>query len=306
MSKPSVLNSLALAGRLNSLGLASWAESLPPLIEQRLSSKNHGNYSRWQDILLALPKADRDTQEALLLELAPWRKGPFDLGDISIDAEWRSDLKWNRVRERIAPLQDRNVLDVGCGNGFYALQMRDAGAKTVIGIDPTLLFVMQFLAVNHFHAADNVFVVPARLQELPLPAQRFDTCFSMGVLYHQRAPIDHLRELRQTLRSGGQLVLETIYLPGEEPNARTPEDRYAKMRNVWLLPTLPELATWLTRTGYQGIEIIDKSITTVDEQRSTDWMTFESLRDALDPSDPTKTIEGWPAPHRVVLTATAP
>jgi tRNA (mo5U34)-methyltransferase len=184
--------------------------------------------------------------------------------------------------------------------------MRKAGARAVIGIDPTLLYVMQFLAVNTFERDPNVFVLPVRLQELPLPARKFDTTFSMGVLYHQRAPLDHLLQLRQTLRAGGQLVLETIYIPGEESCARTPQDRYARMRNVWLLPTISELTTWLTRTGYEGIEVIDKSITTVGEQRSTEWMQFESLAEALDPGDPARTVEGWPAPHRTVITATSP
>jgi len=149
-------------------------------------------------------------------------------------------------------------------------------------------------------------VLPLRLQELPDACHAFDTTFSMGVLYHQRSPLDHLRQLRATLRPGGQLVLETIFIPGEESYACTPAERYARMKNVWLLPTLAELSTWLRRTGFRDVEIIDTAITTVAEQRSTEWMTFESLADALDPEDPTRTVEGWPAPRRVVVTATAP
>jgi len=75
---------------------------------------------------------------------------------------------------------------------------------------------------------------------------------------------------------------------------------------VWLLPTIAELTTWMRRTGYRNIEIIDESVTTTDEQRSTEWMPFESLREALDPDDPSKTVEGWPAPRRVVVTAISP
>jgi len=127
----------------------------------------------------------------------------------------------------------------------------------------------------------------------------------MGVLYHQRAPIDHLRQLRSTLRAGGQLVLETIYMPGNGAFACTPEGRYARMRNVWLLPTIAELTTWLRRTGFRDIDVVDRSVTSLDEQRTTEWMPFESLAEALDPDDPTKTIEGWPTPHRVVVTAIA-
>jgi tRNA (mo5U34)-methyltransferase len=125
----------------------------------------------------------------------------------------------------------------------------------------------------------------------------------MGVLYHRRSPLDHLRELRQTLKPGGRLVLETLYLPGDGAFARTPPDRYARMRNVWLLPSVDELLTWLRRTGFSDVSIADRSVTSMEEQRATDWMEFESLEAALDPSDPDFTIEGWPRPHRVVLTA---
>ena len=292
---------------LRTIGLDHWTDALTALTSKRLSAASHGDYEKWRGVVRSLAESEGDLDEirSLLMRLAPWRKGPFDIAGIQLDTEWRSDLKWARLKDRIAPLNDRNVLDVGCGNGYYALQMRAAGARTVIGVDPTLLFVMQFLAINTFEKDPGVFVLPVRMHELPLPARKFDTAFSMGVLYHQRAPIDHLRELRQTLRPQGQLVLETIYLPGDDAYAATPPDRYARMKNVWLLPTIPELTTWLTRSGYKDIDVIDMSITTVDEQRSTEWMTFESLCEALDPTNPSRTVEGWPAPHRVVLTATA-
>ena len=300
-----VIDERALVECLRSIGLDDWPDRLCPLIAERLSSTSHGDFGKWSTVVQSLAKSDKAEVRDLLLQLSPWRKGPFDVAGIRIDAEWRSDLKWERLKSAIAPLAGRNVLDVGCGNGYYALQMRKAGAQAVIGVDPTLLFVMQFLAVNTFLRDPHVFVLPARLHQLPLPARRFDTAFSMGVLYHQRSPIDHLQQLRQTLRPDGQLVLETIYLPGDGVFARTPEDRYARMRNVWLLPSIEELSTWIRRSGYRDIQVIDKSMTTEDEQRSTEWMTFESLSESLDPNDPTLTVEGWPAPHRVVITATA-
>lgn len=303
-----MLDTDKLKRRLNELQLDQWADVLSAIIDARLSPAGHGDFETWQNVLAALPQATSKPAELRqhLLRLAPWRKGPFDIGSVHIDSEWRSDRKWARVAPAIAPLKGRNVLDVGCGNGYYSLQMKKSGAHTVLGIDPTILYVMQFLAVTSMQPESDVFVVPARLEELPLPAKRFDTTFSMGVLYHQRSPLDHLRDLRTTLRAGGQLVLETLYLPGEQSCACTPADRYARMRNVWLLPTLAELRTWLVRTGYSDINVIDTNITTVDEQRSTEWMTFESLREALDPTDTTRTIEGWPAPHRVVVTAISP
>ena len=298
----------ALSKTLAALGLDSWNELLLPLLRSRLSGQTHGDWARWNQVVESLPAARGRTGKLreLLMGLHPWRKGPLVLDNVEIDTEWRSDWKWARLKDAIAPLDGRNVLDVGSGNGYYAVQMRKAGAATVIGVDPTLLFAMQFLAINVFEQDTSIFILPCRLEETPPADHAFDTTFSMGVLYHQRNPIAHLDHLRNTLRAGGQLILETIFVPGEESYACTPADRYARMRNVWLLPTIAELMTWLRRTGYVDIEIIDTSITTTDEQRSTEWMTFESLQESLDPEDPTKTVEGWPAPRRVVVTATAP
>ena len=304
-----MLDSSALWQCLAGLGLESWQAAIRGRVEERLQDAAHGDFAKWRRALQALraaDSADAATIRPLLLALSPWRKGPFEVAGITIDSEWRSNLKWDRLADGIAPLDGRAVLDVGSGNGYYALRMRGAGARAVIGVDPTVLYVLQFLAVNHFLGVQQVFVLPLRLEELPQGSRCFDTTFSMGVLYHQRSPIEHLRQLRGTLRPGGQLVLETLFVPGEESYACTPADRYARMRNVWLLPTIAELTTWLRRTGFTDVNLIDTSLTSTDEQRSTEWMTFDSLREALQADNPDLTIEGWPAPRRAILVATAP
>lgn len=295
----------ALGRALAGAGLERWTGPLSALAAGRLSSAHHGDFERWRTALESLDPDAADTadNERALKALIPWRKGPFDLGGVTIDAEWQCDRKWARVLPALDALGGRRVLDVGSGNGYYAYRMREAGAAFVLGIDPTILYVMQFLAVARFHPDPAIQVLPLRLAELPDASRNFETVFSMGVLYHQRSPIEHLRELKAQLAPGGQLVLETLILPGDEALARTPGARYARMKNVWLLPTMPELLTWLGRTGYRDIRPVDETDTTADEQRSTGWMPYESLADALDPADASQTVEGWPAPRRAVLTA---
>ena len=308
--------------------LGSWRAPLERLLRDRFAAGSHGDLDKWRSVIDQLPDiagattilnsravsvegpsvdpAQRKEVRDLLLQLKPWRKGPFSIHGIDLDSEWRSNLKWDRLANEIAPLADRRILDVGCGNGYYAFRMTGGGAQLVVGIDPMLLFVFQFLALNHFLAVPSVVVLPLRLNELPDSRGFFDTTFSMGVLYHQREPLQHLATLRTTLRTGGELVLETLILPGSESIVREPGGRYARMRNVWHLPTASALENWLREAGFRDIRLVDVTATTVIEQRSTEWMPFESLAEALDPDDPGRTIEELPAPTRALFICTAP
>ena len=73
------------------------------------------------------------------------------------------------------------------------------------------------------------------------------------------------------------------------------------MPNVWHLPNIKELYSWLKITGFKNIKKGRIEITTTDEQRSTEWMTSHSLSNALDPDNKKLTIEGFPAPHRIII-----
>lgn len=308
---------------------ARWLDSLPEKVERAFQRNAHGDLPRWREVIERLPRVrasridlnadsvtigaagDVDTAlcgriDALLRELHPWRKGPYTVHGIHIDTEWRSDWKWNRLRRHIASLENRLVLDVGCGNGYHGWRMAGEGARLVVGIDPILLSVMQFHAIRRFAGDFPVYVLPLCIEEVPPGLHAFDTVFSMGVFHHRRSPMDHLYELRGCLRPGGELVLETLVIEGGPGQLLVPEHRYAKMRNVWFIPSCETLMGWLKRCGYHNIRLIDVSKTTTDEQRSTGWMRFQSLADFLDPENPDLTCEGYPAPRRAVFIADSP
>jgi tRNA (mo5U34)-methyltransferase len=253
-----------------------------------------------------LDTAQKEMLRTTLMQLQPWRKGPFDLFGVRIDTEWHSDWKWDRLKDHIAPLSGRKVLDVGCGSGYHCWRMRGAGAELVLGIDPTLLFVMQFWALQRYIRDYKVGVLPLGIERLPPKLRFFDTVFSMGVLYHRRSPFDHLLELRDSLRPAGELVLETLVIDGNAGQVLVPDDRYARMNNVWFIPTGPTLKQWLKKVGFKNVQIVNTTSTTTEEQRATEWMTFQSLSHCLDPGDRNKTIEGYPAPKRAIIIAQAP
>lgn len=249
---------------------------------------------------------DKGNLEKQLRLFHPWRKGPYEIFNIFIDTEWRSDWKWERFNKIITPLEGRDILDVGCGNGYHCLRMLGEGANSVTGIDPYLLSVYQFKAVTHYMEEKPVWVLPLKMEQFPKNTKFFDTVFSLGVLYHRRSPFAHLYELRDSLKNGGELVLETLVINGKAGEVLVPEVRYAKMRNVWFIPSELTLESWLKRCGFRNIRHIDTTVTTTEEQRKTSWMGYESLSDFLHPEDNTKTIEGHPAPMRAIFIAEAP
>ncbi len=308
---------------------AKWARTLPAQIGQKLNPAGNKDLALYLQALERLPaiqpshsdlkrsviqigKAHDATSEQIeqlrkeLFVLHPWRKGPFSLFGLFIDTEWRSDLKWERLKDHICSLTDRLVLDVGSGNGYHCLRMLGAGARLVVGIDPYIKNVMQFSAVKTYLKTDKVHVLPLALEALPSWLQGFDTVFSMGVLYHRRSPFDHLLKLKNLLRPQGELVIETLVIEGEEGRVLVPEQRYAKMRNVWFIPSPPTLQSWLRRTGFEEVRLIDISLTTTKEQRPTEWMRFESLPHFLHPQDPRLTVEGYPRPRRAIFLARKP
>ncbi len=284
----------------------------------------HGDFARWSEAFAALPRVeqtqasfsdvvrikqvqdypvDMQAVEAALKGLLPWRKGPFEVFGVYVDAEWRSDFKWQRVTPHISSLKGRKVLDIGCGSGYHLWRMLENGASLALGIDTSPLFAFHFAAIKRYVPKAQAFYLPCGIADMPEAMASFDTVFSMGILYHRKNPLAHLLRIKSLLKAGGEMVLETLVVDGDVQTCFMPQGRYAKMKNVWFIPSVPMLTLWMRRLGFKDVRCVDVNITSTQEQRVTDWMRFESLADYLDPDDASKTIEGHPAPKRAIMIA---
>ena len=308
--------------------MSHWLETLPAQLAHWQRENVNANVKHWLNAFEHLPElrathieltqgvlaqcepplisGKQKELEMRLRGFMPWRKGPYSLYGVDIETEWRSDFKWDRLLPHISPLKDRLVLDVGCGNGYHLWRMVGEGAKLAVGIDPTTLFLFQFETVRKLLNDDQrAHLLPLGIEQLP-DLECFDTVFSMGVLYHRRSPIDHLYQLKGQLAQGGELILETIVIDGDANTVLVPHDRYGQMRNVYFFPSALALKGWLEKCGFVDVNIVDIATTTTEEQHKTSWIATNSLEDFLDPTDPSKTIEGYPAPKRAVLVAKKP
>ena len=248
-----------------------------------------------------LTEAQHETIRSAISALQPWRKGPFRLFGNEIDAEWRSNLKWDRVLPALGNLHGRKILDVGCGNGYYMFRAAHHNPSAVVGIDPSVPFFLSFELMQRYLQLEHMQYERLGVEHLDVFDQAFDVALCMGIVYHHRSPIPILNRLLKTLRVGGRAIIESQTIPGEGSMALFPEERYAKARNVYFMPTKDCLINWVRRAGFKNVELVDHTKVTPAEQRSTELMAYESLRDFLDPNDENLTVEGYPAPYRTIV-----
>ena len=242
--------------------------------------------------------ADEETIENLLFELLPWRKGPFVINNTFIDSEWRSNLKWDRFLELDLDLKDKTILDVGSGNGYYAFRMLGQEAEAILCLEPNLTHFSQFLAINHFIQTTKIRMLPERLETLGMKDTHFDIVFSMGLLYHQRDPSNHLNYLRSRLKEEGQLVIETIVASNEYEDYLEPKGPYASMPNVHFIHTDKGFRDLVTKEGLKVVRNSTEVQTTLNEQRQTKWMPFKSYESAVLETNQDITVENFSAPKR--------
>ncbi len=233
--------------------------------------------------------------------IQPWRKGPFRISKTFIDSEWRSFIKYDLLKPYFN-LTNKIVGDIGCNNGYYLFRMLKENPKKLIGFDPSAIAYCQFKFIDHFINSEITYELLG-VEHVEFYEHKFDTLFCLGVLYHRSDPIGSLKSLYKGLNSGGELILDTFMIDGDDEICLTPKKRYSKIPNIYFIPTINALKNWCYRAGFDNIEILEISKTKPNEQRKTEWIDTESLDDFLDKNDNSKTIEGYPAPKRVYIKA---
>jgi len=305
-------------------------QELKTLIKEKREFLDHarGNFSKFRKIVETMPdirpssadlkghsvsvgcesdlsQEDHNLLNEKLNQLSPWRKGPFTLFGINVDSEWQSWMKWDRLKNHIGNLNGRRILDIGSSNGYYMFKAAAHDPLMVLGVEPQSSFYFQYLAIQKYLKQENVYCLPIPHDQLTKMDKYFDTVFCMGVLYHRKSPIEMLKEICDSMRPGGELILENLIIDSRQNLCLFPKDRYAKMRNVFFIPDLLAMESWLLRAGFTNIRCVDVTKTSFEEQRQTRWIHTETLQDFLDPNDPCKTVEGYPAPVRAIFIATA-
>jgi len=281
-------------------------KNIIPYQEALASLKVHKNINISLADKVSIEIENLSKEDALEIEktarlMMPWRKGPFVINDLFIDSEWQSQIKYNLLEPHFN-LKDKIVGDIGCNNGYYLFRMLSHQPKKLIGFDPSAIYYSQFMFINHYIQSDIKYELLG-VEHIEFYEHKFDVLFCLGVLYHRSDPIMMLKSLFRGLNKGGELILDTFMIDGEEELCLCPKDRYSKIPNIYFIPTIPSLINWCKRAGFSEVEVLATMKTEHKEQRKTSWVQSQSLEDFLDPKDENKTIEGYPAPKRVYIKA---
>jgi SAM-dependent methyltransferase len=108
-----------------------------------------------------------------------------------------------KLIERVIPLADASVLDVGCGNGVFTLYLRDR-CRSVAGVD----FSARMLSENPCRT-----LIQADVAQLPVQSNSYDVCFEANVLHHVDSPRQVVEEMARVARRWVVLL---------EPNRNNP------------------------------------------------------------------------------------
>lgn len=249
-----------------------------------------------------IEQEDRVLIKDKLRAFMPWRKGPLSVFGIDIDAEWRSERKWQRVLPALPDLQGKIIADIGCNNGYYMFRMAPYEPELVLGFEPSMQHYYCFQSLNNMAGLTNLHIDLLGVEHISLFPSTFDVIFLMGIIYHRVSPVEALKDIFTALKPGGTLILESQAIPGDEPIALFPEKTYAKVPGTYFVPTGRCLQNWMQRAGMQSVELFCSHTMSETEQRRTEWMEFESYNDFIDPLNRSLTIEGYPAPCRVFLS----
>lgn len=123
---------------------------------------------------------------------------------------WRSRIETYSIMKRLGNLEGKKVLDVACGEGFYARKLRQCGASEVVGIDLSESMIRLARDQESRHPTGITYRVEDACTERV--GEEFDLAVSAWLLVYARTQTEVVamcRGLASRLKPGGRFVTFT-------------------------------------------------------------------------------------------------
>jgi len=174
------------------------------------------------------------------------------------------------------PLQEADVLDVGCGDGAFVRELTRAGAQ-VTGLECS---EAQLVLCREAPRAGGERYVEGVGQSLPFPDESFDVVVFRGSLHHvpAAAMAEALREARRVLRTAGDIhVFEPLTTGTHFRLTRIVEDETEVRAQAQAAMTAAVAEGWLQRAQsavleaevvYEDLGALRRRIVAIDASRA--------------------------------------
>jgi arsenite methyltransferase len=171
------------------------------------------------------------------------------------DAVHRREL----VREALGAVRDNRILDVGCGPGFYCLELSEivGSSGSVLGVDSSPAMLQ--LARARCAGLENVGFLEGEVTALPVESGTFNRAVCVQVLEYVSDVDAALAELHRALRPGGRAVVwdldwATVSIHSRDSALTT------RVLRAWdehlAHPSLPRtLGAQLRSAGFEGVGV---------------------------------------------------
>jgi ubiquinone/menaquinone biosynthesis C-methylase UbiE len=104
-------------------------------------------------------------------------------------------------------INNKKVLDAGCGTGIFSIIFANKGASLVVGIDISLGSLETAKALKKRFDLRNVEFKKEDMLQLPFEDEAFDIVWAWGTVHHTTNPFKAIDELSRVLKKGGALLL---------------------------------------------------------------------------------------------------
>ncbi|WP_242265829.1 MULTISPECIES: class I SAM-dependent methyltransferase [unclassified Bacillus cereus group] len=132
-------------------------------------------------------------------------------------------ISWAEMVKNITEIQNKQIIDIGCGGGIYTKELALMGAKNVVGLD----FSKEILqaAKENCNNFSNISFIHGDAHNIPYPNETFDIVISRAVIHHLQDIPTFLREASRILNKNGVLILqdrtiEDCTIPGSPEHIR--------------------------------------------------------------------------------------
>ena len=173
-----------------------------------------------------------------------------------IDSPGYNLNKWPRLKSILDDigLENKTIVDIGCGDGYYVIEAAKAGAKYCLGTDIDELRIKRGLLAKELLEVDNVDFKSVDLYKDKL--DKFDIVMGLGLI-HRVPDIDSCIEKLDSIGKYVLLEFKTLDDPGivlENKGGKTKSNKY---NALWSIPSQTYVINMMAIFGFSDYTIYE-------------------------------------------------